>query len=376
MDNIDVKKLTNAIFQALGMSPIGTVNSSSTSTSNSVNTSDNSNLSFDEANKKAIEILNDKGLDGLDEVDKILLNNGYSLNRNSISTADGTGRKFIRVSDGDTDRYLAQSSDGKWKFAYDYSTAASIAGGSSGNIGESSNNGSNNSSSSNIVKNPTGTANNGMDYSETNQAEKNKQDAISWLKTYQKENGGAFNTVAYKSSKEAYDANVDTVKDSKKSILVVYYVSGEHYAVGKIQYGDTVPKTLKKFGKGTKNAPRGLSIINDGKQYNGELVNFRGGEQVIPADKSIKLIDGLTDLTESDLGRLLLENGSMQAQSFLEPFKQSLFDNNALQNLNNMKQVDNSITISNINMYETENVNDFVKQLNRQLPLAAKKIKR
>lgn len=376
VDNIDVKKLTNAIFQALGMSPICTVNSSSTSTSNSVNTSDNSNLSFDEANKKAIEILNDKGLDGLDEVDKILLNNGYSLNRNSISTADGTGRKFIRVSDGDTDRYLAQSSDGKWKFAYDYSTAASIAGGSSGNIGESSNNGSNNSSSSNIVKNPTGTANNGMDYSETNQAEKNKQDAISWLKTYQKENGGAFNTVAYKSSKEAYDANVDTVKDSKKSILVVYYVSGEHYAVGKIQYGDTVPKTLKKFGKGTKNAPRGLSIINDGKQYSGELVNFRGGEQVIPADKSIKLIDGLTDLTESDLGRLLLENGSMQAQSFLEPFKQSLFDNNALQNLNNMKQVDNSITISNINMYETENVNDFVKQLNRQLPLAAKKIKR
>lgn len=376
VDNIDVKKLTNAIFQALGMSPIGTVNSSSTSTSNSVNTSDNSNLSFDEANKKAIEILNDKGLDGLDEVDKILLNNGYSLNRNSISTADGTGRKFIRVSDGDTDRYLAQSSDGKWKFAYDYSTAASIAGGSSGNIGESSNNGSNNSSSSNIVKNPTGTANNGMDYSETNQAEKNKQDAISWLKTYQKENGGAFNTVAYKSSKEAYDANVDTVKDSKKSILVVYYVSGEHYAVGKIQYGDTVPKTLKKFGKGTKNAPRGLSIINDGNQYSGELVNFRGGEQVIPADKSIKLIDGLTDLTESDLGRLLLENGSMQAQSFLEPFKQSLFDNNALQNLNNMKQVDNSITISNINMYETENVNDFVKQLNRQLPLAAKKIKR
>lgn len=376
VDNIDVKKLTNAIFQALGMSPICTVNSSSTSTSNSVNTSDNSNLSFDEANKKAIEILNDKGLDGLDEVDKILLNNGYSLNRNSISTADGTGRKFIRVSDGDTDRYLAQSSDGKWKFAYDYSTAASIAGGSSGNIGESSNNGSNNSSSSNIVKNPTGTANNGMDYSETNQAEKNKQDAISWLKTYQKENGGAFNTVAYKSSKEAYDANVDTVKDSKKSILVVYYVSGEHYAVGKIQYGDTVPKTLKKFGKGTKNAPRGLSIINDGKQYSGELVNFRGGEQVIPADKSIKLIEGLTDLTESDLGRLLLENGSMQAQSFLEPFKQSLFDNNALQNLNNMKQVDNSITISNINMYETENVNDFVKQLNRQLPLAAKKIKR
>ena len=376
VDNIDVKKLTNAIFQALGMSPIGTVNSSSTSTSNSVNTSDNSNLSFDEANKKAIEVLNDKGLDGLDEVDKILLNNGYSLNRNSISTADGTGRKFIRVSDGDTDRYLAQSSDGKWKFAYDYSTAASIAGGSSGNIGESSNNGSNNSSSSNIVKNPTGTANNGMDYSETNQAEKNKQDAISWLKTYQKENGGAFNTVAYKSSKEAYDANVDTVKDSKKSILVVYYVSGEHYAVGKIQYGDTVPKTLKKFGKGTKNAPRGLSIINDGNQYSGELVNFRGGEQVIPADKSIKLIEGLTDLTESDLGRLLLENGSMQAQSFLEPFKQSLFDNNALQNLNNMKQVDNSITISNINMYETENVNDFVKQLNRQLPLAAKKIKR
>ena len=216
----------------------------------------------------------------------------------------------------------------------------------------------------------------GMDYSETNQAEKNKQDAISWLKTYQKENGGAFNTVAYKSSKEAYDANVDTVKDSKKSILVVYYVSGEHYAVGKIQYGDTVPKTLKKFGKGTKNAPRGFSIINDGNQYSGELVNFRGGEQVIPADKSIKLIDGLTDLTESDLGRLLLENGSMQAQSFLEPFKQSLFDNNALQNLNNMKQVDNSITISNINMYETENVNDFVKQLNRQLPLAAKKIKR
>lgn len=376
VDNIDVKKLTNAIFQALGMSPIGTINSSSTSTSNSVNTSDNSNLSFDEANKKAIEVLNDKGLDGLDEVDKILLNNGYSLNRNSISTADGTGRKFIRVSDGDTDRYLAQSSDGKWKFAYDYSTAASIAGGSSGNIGESSNNGSNNSSSSNIVKNPTGTANNGMDYSETNQAEKNKQDAISWLKTYQKENGGAFNTVAYKSSKEAYDANVDTVKDSKKSILVVYYVSGEHYAVGKIQYGDTVPKTLKKFGKGTKNAPRGLSIINDGNQYSGELVNFRGGEQVIPADKSIKLIDGLTDLTESDLGRLLLENGSMQAQAFLEPFKQSLFDNNALQNLNNMKQVDNSITISNINMYETENVNDFVKQLNRQLPLAAKKIKR
>ena len=95
MDNIDVKKLTNAIFQALGMSPIGTVNSSSTSTSNSVNTSDNSNLSFDEANKKAIEILNDKGLDGLDEVDKILLNNGYSLNRNSISTADDTGRKSL-----------------------------------------------------------------------------------------------------------------------------------------------------------------------------------------------------------------------------------------------------------------------------------------
>lgn len=376
VDNIDVKKLTNAIFQALGMSPIGSVNSSSTSTSNSVNTSNNSKLSFDEANKKAIEILNDKGLDGLDEADKILLNNGYSLNKNSISTADGTGRKFIKVSDGNFDKYLAQSSDGRWILAADYSTAASIAGASSGNIGESSNNGSNNSSSSNIINNSTGTANNDMDHSETNQAEKNKQDAISWLKTYQKENGGAFNTIAYRSSKEAYDANVDTVKDSKKSILVVYYVSGEHYAVGKIQYGDTVPKTLKRFGKGTKNAPRGLSIINDGKQYSGELVNFRGGEQVIPADKSIKLIDGLTDLTESDLGRLLLENGSMQAQSFLEPFKQSLFDNNALQNLNNMKQVDNSITISNINMYETENVNDFIKQLNRQLPLAAKKIKR
>lgn len=376
VDNIDVKKLTNAIFQALGMSPIGTVNSGSTSTGNSTNTSGNSNLSFDEATKKAIEILNDKGLDGLDEADKILLSNGYSLNKNSIFTADGTGRKFIKVSDGDSKKYLAQSSDGKWILAADYSTAASIAGGSSGNAGESSNNDSNNNSSSNIVKNPTGTANNGMDYSETNQAEKNKQDAISWLKTYQKENGGAFNTVAYKSSKEAYDANVSTVKDSKKSILVVYYVSGEHYAVGKIQYGDTVPKTLKKFGKGTNDAPKGLSIINDGNQYSGELVNFRGGEQVIPADKSIKLINGLTDLTESDLGKLLLENGSIQAQAFLEPFKQSLFDNNALQSLNNMKQVDNSITISNINMYETENVNDFVKQLNRQLPLAAKKIKR
>ena len=175
---------------------------------------------------------------------------------------------------------------------------------------------------------------------------------------------------------EAYKENVGTVNDSQKSILVVYYVSGEHYAVGKITPGGDGITRLAKFAKGTNDAPKGLSIINDGNQYSGELVNFRGGEQVIPADKSIKLINGLTDLTESDLGKLLLENGSIQAQAFLEPFKQSLFDNNALQNLNNMKQIDNSITISNINMYETENVNDFVKQLNRQLPLAAKKIKR
>lgn len=376
VDNIDVNKLTNAIFQALGMSPIGTVNSGSTSTGNSTNTSGNSNLSFDEATKKAIEVLNDKGLDGLDEADKILLSNGYSLNKNSISTADGTGRKFIKVSDGDSKKYLVQSSDGKWILAADYSTAASIAGGSSGNVGESSNNGSNNSSSSNIVKNPTGTANNGMDYSETNQAEKNKRTAIDAVKAYQKQHGGAFNTNIFDSAPEAYEANVGSVTSSGKPILVIYKSGDANYIPGIIYSGDTMVHRLPGFAKGTNNAPRGLSIINDGNQYSGELVNFRGGEQVIPADKSIKLINGLTDLTESDLGKLLLENGSIQAQAFLEPFKQSLFDNSALQNLNNMKQVDNSITISNINMYETENVNDFVKQLNRQLPLAAKKIKR
>ena len=156
------------------------------------------------------------------------------------------------------------------------------------------------------------------------------------------------------------------------------YKSGTQYQVACIGQGDSksFPISGERFAKGTDDAPKGLSIINDGNQYNGELVNFRGGEQVIPADKSIKLIGSLNNLTESDLGKLILKNGSIRTQSFLDPFKQSLFDNSTLQNLNNTKQVDNSITISNINMYETENVNDFVKQLNRQLPLAAKKIKR
>ena len=64
-----------------------------------------------------------------------------------------------------------------------------------------------------LLRIPTGTANNGMDYSETNQAEKNKTRCYKLVKNLsERKNGGAFNTVAYKSSKEAYDANVDTVK--------------------------------------------------------------------------------------------------------------------------------------------------------------------
>ena len=352
--SINVDKLSATILQSFGINSTN----SPTSTGNSTNTSSSSKLNFDEATKKAIEILNSKGLDGLDEASTTLVSNGYSFGSGKIYTADGTGRKFIRISeDGDTDRYLAQSSDGKWEFAYDYSTAASIAGGSSGNAGESSSNGSNNNSSSNI--------NNSTNSNETSPL----QQAKNALNAHNK-NGLIVDEIYNDKSTAENALNPLVASDGKTRYFI--YKSGSKYNVAYITSGDSMAHTTgERFAKGTDDAPRGLSVINDGNQYSGEIVNFRGGEQVIPADKSIKLIDGLNKLTkESIWDKISLEELGIRT-SYALPTN----INPNIKTKNITTNEDHSITISNINMYETDNIDDFVRELTRQLPLAAKRIK-
>ncbi len=78
---------------------------------------------------------------------------------------------------------------------------------------------------------------------------------------------------------------------------------------------DTVTTEIPAHAKGTNNAPGGLSLVGE----NGpELVNLKKGSQVIPTEKTQKLLEGKTINIEGDKVQLTINSNGTTSEDILE----------------------------------------------------------
>ena len=195
---------------------------------------------------------------------------------------------------------------------------------------------------------------------------------------------GCDNKEVYDSVPEAFAALKGNMTGNLLSYGFIYKV-GDSYRTAYFSKGNGSLSTgidvFNAYKKGTDSAKSGYALINepinDNGNLNGEIVNFRGGEQVIDADKSIKLIDGLRELTDDGSPLYKALTGQLSEIKTPDLSAKNLFNGlNPLGIRQNVANTDNSIHIDKIVMNEVDNVREFVKQLQRQLPSVSAQINR
>ena len=210
------------------------------------------------------------------------------------------------------------------------------------------------------------------------------KDSLSSWKEANSKTRGYDNKEVYNSVTEAFAALKGNMTGNLLSYGFIYKV-GSSYRTAYFSKGNGSLSTgigvFNAYRSGTNNAKSGYALINepinDNGNLNGEIVNFRGGEQVIDADKSIKLIDGLRELTDDDSPLYKALTGQLAEIKTPDLSAKELFNGlNPLDIRRSVANTDNSIHIDQIVMNEVDNVRDFVKQLQRQLPSVSAQINR
>lgn len=195
---------------------------------------------------------------------------------------------------------------------------------------------------------------------------------------------GCDNKEVYDSVPEAFVALKGNMTGNLLSYGFIYKV-GDSYRTAYFSKGNGSLSTgidvFNAYRKGTDSAKSGYALINEpinnNGNLNGEIVNFRGGEQVIDADKSIKLINGLRELTDDGSPLYKALTGSLTEIGVPDLRPKSLFDGvNPLDIKRNTVNTDNSVHIDQIVMNEVDNVRDFTRQLQRELPSVMSQINR
>lgn len=203
----------------------------------------------------------------------------------------------------------------------------------------------------------------------------NKANTLEEARNYLKGKSGlsTYNEQPFASAQEAYNnyAKALLSKDTPK-VGVIYGSGIAGYTAGIFQYGggghisDT--KLFQAYAKGTDNAKRGLGLINEeGGEIlveDGMIHNFQGGEQVIPVDKSLELINGLRDVTQSDLRWDRLREMMFDYQPNIGNSYKNLLLNGMSAPTKNIN-TSNSVNIDNINMYEVDNSQKLAKDMTR-----------
>lgn len=275
--------------------------------------------------------------------------------------------------------YMVNYDTGRW----------AVAGNSTGDNTSSGNTESNGNNTNHDTDGLVNTDKNG-NLTQSKSDEEKKAEAIQKAKDslsdWKKANKtrGCDNKEVYDSVPEAFAALKGNMTGNLLSYGFIYKV-GDSYRTAYFSKGNGSLSTgidvFNAYKKGTDSAKSGYALINepinDNGNLNGEIVNFRGGEQVIDADKSIKLIDGLRELTDDGSPLYKALTGQLSEIKTPDLSAKNLFNGlNPLGIRQNVANTDNSIHIDKIVMNEVDNVREFVKQLQRQLPSVSAQINR
>ncbi len=128
------------------------------------------------------------------------------------------------------------------------------------------------------------------------------------------------------------------------------------------KFGSAFASKLLGYASGTSNAPRGLSLVGE---RGAELINFQGGEQVLNAQDTSKLLGAVGSISNGDILDIVKNVPS------LSKLMGSMGIGEAKSNISN----DSSVHMGDINVaYDGESLDKFMDLVIKQLPFKMQQI--
>ena len=216
---------------------------------------------------------------------------------------------------------------------------------------------------------------------------------------------GTFNTNGQASSKIGMLGGDGVISVGGKYLVVKWkkgYVTRGEASSNIVNYGGN--GVYKRYASGTDNAKKGWNIVSEENpeliiRNNGEIdlakgeqfYNFQGGEKVIPANETKEILKNqgnVEQLSDSDV--ITRKDGSIlkpihyeyenMLTNFIKDNPDYMYSMNTMsdnmcrdlfknaENINyDNRSVDNRVSIGEIHLHEVQNVDQFVRELDRQL---------